>query len=565
DSSAEKENISGSRDFYQKKDSPAKRQRNALPLKNIFLSGESLPAPLVRRAPASVHNLYGPTECAVDVTYYDCTGTETEPVPIGYPIDNCRMYILDRNLRPVPAGVRGQICIAGIPVGEGYVHDSARTSEKFVPDPYGTGKMYLTGDIGYWNDAGAIVYVGRYDRQVKINGQRIEPEEIETAMMRFVPEAAVIVDAADIAERVRLTAFYTGMPRPFLRKEMSSILPGYMIPHLFVHLEEMPRTPGGKIDRKALERIPHEEREYEPPVSGTEKNLCALFSEVLHKERVGRGESFFDLGGTSLDLLALLCRPPLDKLSPPDFMTHSSPAELAAFLDRYDSAGALAPLYVPDYPYHAGIVLFPYAGGDASAFTALAAEFRKRKASAALYCLSWEDDLEAAQIQIRKLSENMELSFYSHCAGSANAMRMLDQLNAGQLTIRRFIAGANIPPAKTENPWKTMPDQALMDVLRRAGMPELPEEQRVRLISRFRTDTETYFRYLRGCRKKSPCTVTLVLSRKDLFTQDFRNAEARWGQYVRKVDAVHFIDAPTHYFQSAEAPALADILLPEEV
>ena len=527
-------------------------------LKNIFLSGEALPASLVRRAPAPVHNLYGPTECAVDVTYYDCTGTETDPVPIGYPVDNCRMYILNRNLQPVPVGVKGQICIAGVPVGIGYIRDPARTAERFVPDPYGAGQMYLTGDIGYWNDDGAIVYVGRNDRQVKINGQRIEPEEIETALMQLVPEAAVIV------EEGRLVAFYTGRERTSLRKELGGILPGYMIPHSFTHVKEMPRMASGKIDRSALQQIPREERKYEPPVNETERKLCALFSEVLKKESVGRSDSFFDLGGTSLDMLSLLCRPPLDQLSPPDFMTHSSPAELAALLGSTEAAASLVPLYLPDQPFHSGIILFPYAGGDAAAYTALVAEFKKRKAPAALYFLSWGENLDGARIRILELAGEMEIRFYSHCAGSAIAMKLLEQLNGPQMTVGRYFAGADIPPARAENIWKTISDRELMKVLSQAGLPQLPRDRMEDLIIRFRSNTEEYFEFLGSRREKIPCRVTLILSRKDLFTQDYQNAVDRWSQYVVAVGDVHYIDSPTHYFQSTEAAALADILLSED-
>ena len=527
-------------------------------LKNIFLSGEALPAPLVRRAPAPVHNLYGPTECAVDVTYYDCTGTETDPVPIGYPVDNCRMYILNRNLQPVPVGVKGQICIAGVPVGIGYIRDSARTAERFVPDPYGAGQMYLTGDIGYWNDDGAIVYVGRNDRQVKINGQRIEPEEIETALMQLVPEAAVIV------EEDRLIAFYTGKESASLRKELGGILPGYMIPHSFTHVKEMPRMASGKIDRSALRQIPREERKYEPPVNETERKLCALFSEVLKKESVGRSDSFFDLGGTSLDMLSLLCRPPLDQLSPPDFMTHSSPAELAALLGSTEAAASLVPLYVPDQPFHSGIILFPYAGGDAVAYTALVAEFKKRKAPAALYFLSWGENLDGARTRILELAGEMEIRFYSHCAGSVLAMKLLEQLNGPQMTVSRYFAGADIPPARAENIWKTISDRELMKVLSQAGLPLLPRDRMEDLIIRFRSNTEEYFEFLGSRREKIPCRATLILSRKDLFTQDYQNAVERWSQYVVAVGDIHYIDSPTHYFQSTEAAALADILLSED-
>lgn len=376
--------------------------------------------------------------------------------------------------------------------------------------------------------------------------------------MQLVPEAAVIV------EEGRLIAFYTGKESASLRKELGGILPGYMIPHSFTHVKEMPRMASGKIDRSALRQIPREERKYEPPVNETERKLCALFSEVLKKESVGRSDSFFDLGGTSLDMLSLLCRPPLDQLSPPAFMTHSSPAELAALLGSTEAAASLVPLYLPDQPFHSGIILFPYAGGDAAAYTALVAEFKKRKAPAALYFLSWGENLDGARTRILELAGEMEIRFYSHCAGSAIAMKLLEQLNGPQMTVGRYFAGADIPPARAENIWKTISDRELMKILSRAGLPQLPQDRMEDLIIRFRSNTEEYFEFLGSRREKIPCRVTLILSRKDLFTQDYQNAVDRWSQYVVAVGDVHYIDSPTHYFQSTEAAALADILLSED-
>ena len=158
----------------------------------------------------------------------------------------------------------------------------------------------------------------------------------------------------------------------------------------------------------------------------------------------------------------------------------------------------------------------------------------------------------------------MEIRFYSHCAGSVLAMKLLEQLNGPQMTVSRYFAGADIPPARAENIWKTISDQELMKVLSQAGLPQLPRDRMEDLIIRFRSNTEEYFEFLGSLREKIPCRVTLILSRKDLFTQDYQNAVDRWSQYVVAVGDVHYIDSPTHYFQSTEAAALADILLSED-
>ncbi len=270
-------------------------------LKNIFLSGEALSASLVNRSPAPVHNLYGPTECAVDVTSYDCKDNETDPVPIGRPIDNCQIYVLDKHLQPLPPGSVGQICIGGIPVGLGYLNDPETTEKAFVQDPFGKGKIYLTGDLGYWREDGQLIFVGRNDQQVKINGQRIELGEIETAMSTLVSAAAVITDKG------RLTAFYTGEIRTDLREKLSRILPRYMIPHSFVHIDEMPLTLSGKMDRRALASISQRsDTIHTEPNSDAEKALIEAVRQTLSLTEVGISENFYEIGGDSLSALYVI-------------------------------------------------------------------------------------------------------------------------------------------------------------------------------------------------------------------------------------------------------------------
>ena len=535
-----------------------RKEGKSLPsLKNIFLSGEALPAALLEGSPAAVHNLYGPTECTVDVTYHDCAPEEQDPIPIGTPIDNCSAYILNKDLQLMPLGAKGQICIGGVPVGMGYISAPKRTAEAFVSDPFGDGMLYMTGDTGYRREDGAIVFTGRGDRQVKINGQRVELGEIEAALAAFVSAAAVFIEDG------KLTAVYTGDVRTDLREKLGAVLPGHMIPHSFIHLDTMPLTSSGKIDRRALPHAGNDDAEYVAPENGAERTICSLFSEVLKKERVGRNSSFFDLGGSSLDMVELLCRPPLDRLEPADFMAHSTPAELAELLLRKNESGGLDALYVPDPHFDSVIVLFPYGGGDASAYTALVEEFRRRKASAALYCVPWTADHDLAEKQIRNIAEGRDLTFYSHCAGAVSAMKLLDRLNADGRTVKRYIAAANIPPSEPVNIWEGVSDAELLDVLNTAGMPALAPDREADLVRRFRRDTEEYFDYIKIHTWKTPCSVEIVLSRDDLFTPDCQNAAELWAAHAESVSGIRYIDSSTHYFQSADARELAEILLSE--
>lgn len=279
-----------------------KGDRESLPsLKNIYLSGEALSASLVNRAPAAVHNLYGPTECAVDVTYYDCAKTENDPVPIGKPIDNCQMYVLDQRLQPLPIGIVGQIFIGGIPVGLGYVNDEAKTRASFVRDPFSDGYLYQTGDLGYWQEDGQLVFVGRADHQVKIRGQRIELGEIEAALNAFVPVSVVVF------EEGRLIAFYTGDECTGLREQLSHVLPHHMIPNQFIHLEEMPMTASGKVDRKALLTMPRQDSAAPiAPTTREEELLLDAVEKALQLPAISTADNFYQLGGDSLSALLVI-------------------------------------------------------------------------------------------------------------------------------------------------------------------------------------------------------------------------------------------------------------------
>lgn len=1011
-----------------------KKDGNPLPsLQNIFLSGEALSASLANRAPATVHNLYGPTECAVDVTYYDCAKVESDPVPIGRPIDNCQMYVLDQRLQPLPIGIVGQIFIGGVPVGLGYVNDAAKTKHSFVPDPFSNGQLYQTGDLGYWREDGELVFVGRADNQVKIHGQRIELGEIEAALNAFVPASVVVF------EEDRLLAFYTGDEHTGLREQLSRILPRHMIPNRFIHVTKMPMTASGKIDRKALLMMPrqdsslpiapttHEEElllnavkealhlttisitdnfyelggdslsslfvitslqdlgydlsvtdflksetlevaaekmnrltdvgeplsvestavspivkadqyeklfgsssefedvlqryspddvydltpsqlgmyhnweqyqlyytvefgekpdiqrlekavsllvqrhpilrskfvelsngsvkqlilkdwqhssnsdnlfrvkpnglnltvethhiildgwslsilardlidyyhaseasisptnsfgrysqwlhtqstdlsywkellsgcgvssdlphisnftrqgheiaehlvssegiasfakehrvsintvletafamllrgtspvlfgkvisgrnapipgideivgpfvntvpvyvksnddilsqiheqsimtnkfgfiplaelyahtdlrrinilfvfdnfpyastiplinykeenefdltvsireadsgylirasyapekyqrsvieetlrnfdlslrqllsgvdmpgslqmqvsaNYEAPIGEIESTICELFERVIGVTTVGRHDNYYDLGGTSLNMMELLCETPLDALSPSEFMQNPTPAGLAKVVINRSASSLPVPLYTPE-DATAAYVLFPYGGGDAAAYTALVAEFRKREASVALLFVPWGCDYNVVADNLQ--SYPLPIYFYSHCAGSVIAMKLLDRVNG----VKKYIAGASIPPEEMHNIWPSVANEMLISVLYDAGMPKLPQSQEDAMLRQFRENTGEYFCYFSDKNQKTPTDVTLIFSREDIFTNSHLRAAELWDRYIERVDKIYYIDSTTHYFQSTQASDLAEILLKE--
>ncbi|HEX2191305.1 MAG TPA: amino acid adenylation domain-containing protein, partial [Longimicrobiaceae bacterium] len=285
-------------------------------LKRVVCSGEALPPALVERFherfPASValYNLYGPTEAAVDVSYWACERRDVvETVPIGRPVWNTRLYVLDGALRPVPVGVPGELYIGGVQVARGYLGRADLTAARFVPDPFAEGsgaRLYRTGDRARWRGDGALEYLGRLDGQVKIRGFRIEPGEVEAVLRRHEEVRDCVVVARDGASGVpgnrRLVAYVAGEAEADgMRGHLRRSLPEYMVPAAFVMLDRLPLTPNGKLDRRALPAPEYTaEERYLAPRTPAQEVLAGIWAELLRLERVGVAESFFELGGHSL-------------------------------------------------------------------------------------------------------------------------------------------------------------------------------------------------------------------------------------------------------------------------
>jgi amino acid adenylation domain-containing protein len=294
-------------------------------LRRVFTSGEALSAGLVRlfhdRLPGvELHNLYGPTETAVEVTAWTSSpGALPATVPIGRPIANTRIYILDDRREPVPIGAPGEIHIGGLPVGRGYLNRPELTAERFIANPFVKGeRLYRTGDLGRFRPDGTIEYLGRNDFQVKIRGFRIELGEIEARLADHpgVREAAVLA-REDAPGEKRLAAYYTARrdaPAPgleALRAHLAASLPEYMVPAAYIALEALPLTSSGKLDRNALpapDSNAFTARGYEPPKGETEEALAGIWAGLLRVERVSRHDNFFELGGHSLMGVRMLSR-----------------------------------------------------------------------------------------------------------------------------------------------------------------------------------------------------------------------------------------------------------------
>ncbi|MET0398428.1 MAG: non-ribosomal peptide synthase/polyketide synthase, partial [Longimicrobiaceae bacterium] len=291
-------------------------------LRRVVCSGEALPAELTERFFAALpwaelHNLYGPTEAAVDVTHHACVRTPGRVVPIGRPVANTRVYVLDGRLEPAPMGVAGELYIGGVQVGRGYLGRPELTAERFVPDPFGEpgARLYRTGDRTRWLASGEVEYLGRTDFQVKIRGFRVEPGEVEAALLAHAPvREALMMLREDAPGQRQLVAYVVPtdaaeLSAPELRARLETVLPEHMVPAAFVVLERMPLTSNGKVDRAAL---PKPEQGGVPgrvaPRTATEEVLAGIWADVLGVEQVWANDSFFELGGHSLLVTRVVSR-----------------------------------------------------------------------------------------------------------------------------------------------------------------------------------------------------------------------------------------------------------------
>jgi pristinamycin I synthase-3/4 len=261
---------------------------------------------LARQSPVKVAAAWGTTETTIISSWYPVTAAPGTPVPIGSPMDNVRLYVLDGRLRPAPPGTAGEIYAGGAGLARCYVAQPGLTAERFVADPYGPpgARLYRTGDRGRWLPGGILQFAGRTDSQLKIRGYRVEPAEVEAALLAHpdVAQAAVIAREDRPGDR-RLVAYLVpaaaALDPSAVRAHAAAALPSYAVPTAIVALTELPLTPNGKLDRTALPAPAHSE-DRTPPRTPQEHQLCTIFADILNIPHVGIHDNFFDLGGHSL-------------------------------------------------------------------------------------------------------------------------------------------------------------------------------------------------------------------------------------------------------------------------
>jgi len=334
-------------------------------LQNIMVAGEACPFALIdqhyKTLPTAIlYNEYGPTEATVWCIAHEIKADEKDFVPIGKPIPNTEIYLLDKKMQPVPIGVRGALYVGGPGVATGYWQRPEQTAQRFLPHPFNENidaKIYQTGDVARYHEDGRIEFLGRADQQVKLRGFRVEPDEIRKVMAGYPEVENALVIVAEAPRRlVGYFTFNKEIKLGEIRNYLQEKLPEYMVPAVLLPIAEFPKLPNGKINRKALPdpvSVPTEnDSEYIAPVTELEKQLVAIWQEVLSVPKVGTTDNFFSIGGDSILSIQILAKAKKTgiALSPTLIFSHQTIAELAEVIAETKRTGEIIEAKIPDTP-----------------------------------------------------------------------------------------------------------------------------------------------------------------------------------------------------------------------
>ncbi|WP_443045309.1 amino acid adenylation domain-containing protein [Streptomyces sp. NBC_00342] len=593
-------------------------------LRQVVCSGEELPPRTAREFTArlphcGLANLYGPTEAAIDVSSWECAGP-LETVPIGAPVDNTRLYVLDADLRPAPVGTPGELHIGGVQVSLGYHRRPGLTASRYVPDPFGEpgARLYRTGDLARWRADGQLEHLGRIDQQVKLRGMRIEPGEIEAALCAApgVAAASVVVREDNPGDR-RLVAYVvsrpdtpTGeVPEPdteALRTALRRTLPDYMVPTAFVGLAALPLSPNGKLDRRALPAPQIRRSGGGAPVApgtGTERVLADIWAEVLTLPEVGIDDDFFDLGGHSLLATQVVARarkrlPGVGArpVSVMDMFTCRTVRELAALADLDESERGPSRLLhrltkpAPEATRTLSLVCVPYGGGSAVVYQPLADELPDGHDLWSVAIPGHDIGVTERHLPFGELAEGIAaevaervagpIALYGHCGvGSALTVAVARLLERSGRELEAVYIGAQFPFARPRSKVlgalsrisalePLLGDRVYVNWLRSMGaeVGELDETQTRFIIGNMRSDSkaaEEYFTSVLdeveqgGDRLRAP--VISVIGNRDPATDFYQERYREW-QMLAERSAVAVLDEGGHFFLKYRAAELAGIV-----
>jgi amino acid adenylation domain-containing protein len=552
-------------------------------LRYVSVTGEALKKELAQRwfdaqPGIGLVNAYGLTETSDDTNHEVMDrAPDGERVPLGPPVNNVHVYVVDEHLSPVPLGAPGEIVFSGICVGRGYVNDPDRTRQAFMPDPHRDGeRLYRAGDYGRWLPDGKLEFLGRRDSQVKIRGFRIEIGEIESTLARVpgVESAAVVVSGGE-----HLIAFYradSDVAADTLRARLGDALPEYMVPSAFHRRDRLPLTGNGKVDRKALTALAGEldggGEEYDAPATASEQRIAAAWAEVLGIPRgqIGRRDSFFDLGGTSLTAVKLVIA--LDReVSLKDVTRVPVLADQARLIDGGPDGGSglLQPL--SDSGGEAGaLVCFPYAGGNAVNFQPLAGALRG--SGLAVYAVELPGhDVAAEGEPFAPMSQVIEqvvaeissrgltrVLLWGHSSGTPLAVETARKLEELGVDVPLVFLAAHLPGDASERGAAAgeLEGRGAAEIAAElssdSGYTELGEldTQRAEHVgAAYRHDCISAHRYFADAppATKLSAPVTVVVAADDPATAGYETGHRDWQLLAERVD-LHELADGGHYF-----------------
>ncbi|MER5219567.1 non-ribosomal peptide synthetase [Streptomyces flaveus] len=563
-------------------------------LRCVSVTGEALKKELVQRWFAAqpgirLVNAYGLTETSDDTNHEVMDrAPDTERVPLGRPVNNVHVYVVDDHLSPVPLGAPGEIVFSGVCVGRGYVNDPDRTKQAFMPDPHHAGaRLYRSGDHGRWLPGGKLEFLGRQDTQVKIRGFRIEIGEIENTLLQVsgVRDGAVVVTERPDQSK-HLVAFYSGpgaLPVEDLRDWLGESLPEYMVPSAFHWRESLPLTANGKTDKRALAALAEEldvvedyPEGHHPPGTPTEQRLAAAWAEVLGipQDRIDRRDHFFDRGGTSLSAVKLAIA--LDRtVSLKDVTRHPVLADLGALVDgRSDRRSELLQsLSEPEGAPAGALVCFPYAGGNAVNFQPMAKALRGR--GIAVYAVELpghdvaaesEPFAPMADVVAQVVAEITErdlpgVLLWGHSSGAAFAVETARQLEERGGDVQRVFVGAQLLGNATDrrDAVTELIGQSNAEIAAKlstdSGYTELHEldaQRAEHVAAAYRHDCASAHRYFADVLDtplavKLSAPITVVVAADDPITADHPRRHRDWELLTVRVD-LHELAEGGHYF-----------------
>jgi len=560
-------------------------------LRYVSVTGEALTKELAQRwfatEPAiKLVNAYGLTETSDDTNHEVMDhAPDRERVPLGRPVNNVHVYVVDEHLSPVPLGTPGEIVFSGVCVGRGYVNDPDLTRLAFMPDPHREGqRLYRSGDYGRWQADGKLEFLGRRDAQVKIRGFRIEIGEIENRLSR-VPGvrngAVVVADRGDQSKQ--LVAFYSSRRRlevDALQEKLSQSLPAYMVPSVFHWREDLPLTANGKIDKKTLTALATEldvvGEDFQSPSTAAEQRLAAAWAKVLgiSQNQISRRDHFFDCGGTSISAVKLVVA--LDRsVSLKDVTRHPVLADQARLVDGRSErcSGLLQLLSESDSAQAGSLVCFPYAGGNAVNFQPMAKALQG--SGLAVYAVELPGhDLAAESEPFASIAQVVEqvvaeitqrgltkVFLWGHSSGTAFALETAWKLQERGVDVRRLFLGAqllgdatNRRAAITELTGRSN-TEIVTGLSSDNGYTELSEldAQRVEHVgAAYRHDCVSAHHYLADALDTPPALklsvpVTMVVAADDPNTAELPGRHRDWQLLAEYVDLYELSDGG-HYF-----------------